>query len=96
MKPVNHAFKQNHLRILVHHGIYGDDVTERVGLPILHVFWNTRDMVESALAELRSLPACHYLKPQGIAVVKGSSWVLDAVGPAEPLADHVSTHLESA
>ena len=96
MKPVNHAFKQNHLRILVHHGIYGDDVTGRVGLPILHVFWNTRDMVESALAELRSLPACHYLKPQGIAVVEGSSWLLDPHTPAEPLADHVSTHLESA
>ena len=70
MKPVNHAFKQNHLRILVHHGIYGDDVTGRVGLPILHVFWNTRDLVECALAEGRSLPHCHYLKPQGFAVVE--------------------------
>lgn len=96
MKPVNHASNENHSAFTCIMEYTGDDVTGRVGLPILHVFWNTRDMVESALAELRSLPACHYLKPQGIAVVKGSSWVLDAVGPAEPLADHVSTHLESA
>jgi hypothetical protein len=47
MESVNHAFNENHLRILMHHAIYGDDVTGRVGLPILHVFWNTRDMVES-------------------------------------------------
>lgn len=50
-------------------------LTERVGLWILHVFWNTRDMVEHALAEHWSLPACHYLKPQRFAVLTRSSWL---------------------
>ena len=72
--------------------MYGDDCldcTGRLGLLILHVFWNTRDLVECALAEDGSLPACHYLKPQGCAVV-------EARAAFQSSADHVSTHLESA
>jgi hypothetical protein len=36
--------------IHLHHEYTGDECTGRVGLPILHVFWNTRDTVESIIA----------------------------------------------
>jgi hypothetical protein len=43
------ASNENHLRIHLHHEYTGDECTGRVGLPILHVFWNTRDTVESIM-----------------------------------------------